>query len=105
MNTQNVNVKTATQEPSERCGQNQKDYVILMAEGVKGTPYEDFDVCEFRSLKELMGFRRQFPEEMKNEYSYMLSEGTQKNGAHISVVGAVHCKKFIKLVQETGISI
>ncbi|MEQ9883237.1 hypothetical protein ABRP83_13785 [Pectobacterium brasiliense] len=82
-----------------------KQYVILMAEGKKGTPYEDFDVCEFNTLEELKMFRRQYPEQMKCEYSYMLSEGTEKSGAHISVVDAVHCKKFYKLVQGLGINI
>ncbi|MFS7282059.1 hypothetical protein AB6867_26440 [Serratia proteamaculans] len=105
MNTQNVNVKTATPKHPKRYGEGQSHYTILMAEGERGTDHADFDVCEFHSLKELQEFRKSYPEKMKNEYSYLLSSGTQPSGRHIGVVSAEHYKKFIKLVNASGITI
>ncbi|HDM8341991.1 TPA: hypothetical protein U5D81_003852, partial [Yersinia enterocolitica] len=49
MNTHNVNVKTAALESTERYGEGQNPYSISMAEGEKGTDYDNFECYVFDS--------------------------------------------------------
>ncbi|MGE4687784.1 hypothetical protein [Yersinia enterocolitica] len=107
MNTQNVNVKTATPKSTERYGEEPNLYSINMAEGEKGTDYADFECYGFDSLKALQEFRKSFPEKMKNEYVYDLSKLEVSNGRHrnITIVSASHYKQFIKQVKALGIEI
>jgi hypothetical protein len=107
MNTQNINVKTATPKSTERYGEGQSQYTINMAEGEKGTDYADFECYGFDSLKALQEFRKSFPEKMKNEYHYQLStcefsDGRYKN---IDIVSADHYKQFVKKVKASGVTI
>lgn len=99
MNTQNVNVKTATKESSERWV---KDLTVLLAEGEKGADCATYEVYVFHSLKELKAFRRAYPEEMKSAYSYIISAGTKPCGEHISLLWATHFKQFIKQARAAG---
>ncbi|WP_217694423.1 hypothetical protein, partial [Yersinia enterocolitica] len=107
MNTQNINVKTATPKSTERYGEEPNLYSISMAEGEKGTDYADFECYGFDSLKALQKFRSSFPEKMKNEYVYDLSKLGVSNGRHrnITIVSASHYKQFIKQVKALGIDI
>ncbi|NCG53633.1 hypothetical protein GWK46_20285 [Serratia fonticola] len=107
MNTQNVNVKTATPRHPKRYGEEPTQYSINMAEGEKGTDYADFDCYGFNSLKELQKFRKSFPEKMKNEYDYQLGKLAISNGRYrnITIVSASHYKQFIKQVKALGIEI
>ncbi|HHH1604265.1 TPA: hypothetical protein ACPZST_000619 [Yersinia enterocolitica] len=107
MNTQNVNVKTATPKSSERYGEEPNLYSINMAEGEKGTDYADFECYGFDSLKALQKFRKSFPEKMKSEYAYELSKLGVSNGRHrnITIISASHYKKFVKEIKASGLNI
>ncbi|HFO2534812.1 TPA: hypothetical protein ACHJX8_004469 [Yersinia enterocolitica] len=107
MNTHKVNVKTAALESTERYGEGPNLYSINMAEGEKGTDYDDFECYGFDSLKALQAFRQSYPEKMKNEYAYELSKLGVSNGRHknITLVSASHYKQFIKQVKALGIDI
>jgi len=50
-----------------------ESFEILVAEGVKGTEASEYEVYVFHTLTALQKFRKSFPEEMKMDYSYMLS--------------------------------
>ncbi|WP_447874212.1 hypothetical protein [Serratia fonticola] len=105
MSTQNVN--TAAHESSERYEEEQNRYTINMAEGEKGTDYEDFDTYRFSSLNELQKLRKSFPEKMMNEYGYELSKLAISNGRYknITIVSASHYKQFVKKVKAAGVVI
>lgn len=107
MNTHNVNVKTAAIESTERYGEGQNPYSISMAEGEKGTDYDNFECYVFDSLKALQAFRKSYPEKMKHEYSYQLSRYGMSNGRYknIDIVCADHYKQFVKKVKASGINI
>ena len=108
MNTHNVN--TAAQEPSERWGtkpyrpaETETGYLILMAEGEKGTPDGDMDVYEFSSVAELKAFRKRWPEKMRNQYAYLLSSGTDRHGHHVAVAVGEHFRQFMREVKRAGV--
>ena len=65
--------------------------VICMAEWLKGTDPRDAEVYEFASIEELAAFRKSYPEIMKKEYSYALSE---RYGNRLA--SAEHFKQFVK---------
>ncbi|EET3855764.1 hypothetical protein FIO24_004560 [Escherichia coli] len=71
--------------------------IILMAEKAKGAIDEEAEVYEFEGMDDLIQFRKKFPEQMKYEYHYILSDDT-KNFRHIALVEANHFKQFKKLV-------
>ncbi|AVX40630.1 TPA: hypothetical protein ACHJX8_003716 [Yersinia enterocolitica] len=104
MNTQTS--RPPLPESTERYGEGQNHYTLNIAEGEKGTGYADFECYGFDSLKALQGFRKSFPEKMKNEYHYQLSQCVMSKGRYrnIDIVTAKHYKKFIKLVKASGVN-
>ncbi|CDG98603.1 hypothetical protein XBP1_390021 [Xenorhabdus bovienii str. puntauvense] len=58
------------------------------------------DVCQFDTLDEFLRFRKAFPEKMKNNYNYVLSDGIQENGFYKVIESGSYFKSFKKKLKK-----
>ncbi|WP_321533498.1 hypothetical protein [Salmonella enterica] len=83
---------------------NTASYTLLVA-GKKKNTGEEWDVLEFSSLTELKKYRKSHPEKMAFSYSYVLSQGVDKQFRHINIAEADHFKQFLRQIKRAGLDI
>ncbi|CDH00535.1 hypothetical protein [Xenorhabdus bovienii] len=77
-----------------------QSYIVLLAEWEKKANESEADACQFDTTDEFLKFRKAVPEKMKNNYCYVLSDGTQENGFDKVIESGSHIKPFKKKLKK-----
>ncbi|MDE9488018.1 hypothetical protein [Xenorhabdus bovienii] len=77
-----------------------QSYIVLLAEWEKKANEPEADAYQFDTLNEFLKFRKEVPEKMRNNYNYVLSDGTQENGCYKVLESGSHIKQFKKKLKK-----